>query len=854
MTKATAKSTKAKTPAAAAKRTPAKAKTPAKKTPTKAKTPVRSEPTTTATPKSKARGRGKSSTSVLSTLSSKKRGKNTNDDEDELNFSEDSEDDIYNDGDEDSDDDEVVVVSQKTKAVPKTKTNAKAQVTIKSKATTTKKATTKTAKSKLKSKEGPTIIPIPRGWPVSSFESYPAPQQQEAPPETSLYSNVNIDDDAIGNAESTTQNQSTAPSNYLKPGNLLQQSCNGSDVFLRKRAVQTLSMAFPSNNSATAVGNSSNSNKGGPARFLILFPGRLSLKAPEIPSNINGSSNCKNGEDGNDDALKEEDDVINNEEKGTNVNGRAEATTKKARNPFAPANPPQLLGKLVSLGGDERRMELRVPFHPTSDTSLPENVLSSTETAEANDSQLKQQQLIFSGRAIPLSGKYMALTFKRTGGGKADSTTKTIGSNANKKKGTGSIMCKDIFRSVIVLGESKLLANDDEKKVVEAKKDGDEIMVENGEDFGEKPVPFHHYGGSERTLDGGGKYRGGGVTGRKSTGGGKATKPHPKSSQSEEDYDDDNKSENEISLTSDDDKDEIEDDEDIAVEESDDEFVPTSSKKRGEKRKNTGRKSVGDAKEKEEANDDEEEEPKRRERTPRRSAIKAKSVNYADEDSDVDVNSESDDDDNSEEEKGDPSSNDEQSEKDDSDDEFWEKMKKVRQPAKKQTPKKVADTKKKAVVAKKPANIPASQKKTTKSAKKADIVVIESDDDAAEGNQSGNKRRQSSSPKSATKVNITVTANKTDMKKRASTARKGKNTASKETKEVIDIDSAPSTPVKSKMSPTKTASNKRKTSVFDTPTSPSPRKRKKTSSGKSPTSLGKKNELDINDDSFNFLG
>ena len=217
----------------------------------------------------------------------------------------------------------------------------------------------------------------------------------------------------------------------LVPGITLQQSCNGADIFLKKRAVQSTSTDFP-----VLAGNGKVLNgKSAQTRFLVIFPGRLNLKVPD--------DDCAADD-------KPDDEAVNKPDPKEQA---------KKKSPFAPANPPRLLGKLVSLGGE--KVELRMPGSDGDDSPVGKS---------------RRNHLILSGKTIPLAGKYMSLSLKR--GGKASK-----GGNAGKRQGGDSLHCKDVFRSVIVLGES--FGGDD--KVISP--NGDEEM--------------NHYGASSRSLDGG---------------------------------------------------------------------------------------------------------------------------------------------------------------------------------------------------------------------------------------------------------------------------------------------------------------------------------------------------------------
>jgi len=437
--------------------------------------------------------------------------------------------------------------------------------------------------------------PIPKSWPVSSHLSYP-------PPNSTTNTNDNNEDD-----DSATEQQTS-----LKPGKTLQQNCNGCDVFLRKSAVQSTS--------ASIIPTKQNSHsKGAVKRFLIVFPGRMTLKAPPAAAPTAAAAALK--EDASKDETNDGDNDIKKDDNATTKEDKSETTAAKPtkRNPFAPANPPQLLGRLVSLGGADQKVELRIPF-PSNNNTNDDN--KPKDNVKAQNEQ--QKQMVMSGRAIPLSGKYMVLSFKRTGG-KDSIAASSASTPKNKKMGTGSIACKDIFRSVIVLGESQMVDQDDRKKVDVGSSSG------CGED-----VRVSHYGGSERTVDGGGKNDA-------STSAGAAAKRKFKSvtaptTSLKQTHDGD---ENSVMESLGSDSDEEDDDDDIEMKNgSDDEFVPISSKK----------KQSASASKKRKSSDSNVDTPVARKRTPRRSAAKAAKVKYADDDSDVDMSdndSDKSDDDNS---------------------------------------------------------------------------------------------------------------------------------------------------------------------------------------------------------------
>ena len=240
--------------------------------------------------------------------------------------------------------------------------------------------------------------------------------------------------------------------------------------------------------------------------------------------------------------------------------------SSKKKSPFAPTNPPQLLGTLKETAGNH--IQLTVPFSSESD-----------------------KHLVFSGRAIPMEGKFLTLSFKRTGG--KDSKKKS-------KMGTGSIQCKDVFRSVIVLGESKIQGDSKENVDFEAEREENEESV------------VRHYGGSDRTIDGGGS---GDVASRKSFDGRRDSVASTKSISTKR-----SESESEINSDSDDGSVENREVDDL---ESDCEFVPARKK-----RKN--------------GNDDDAVKSTEPKRSSRRSASKATNITYADEDSDVDMDSDED--------------------------------------------------------------------------------------------------------------------------------------------------------------------------------------------------------------------
>ena len=286
-----------------------------------------------------------------------------------------------------------------------------------------KAAPVKVKTSVAANKKKPKIArPIPKSWPVSSHLSYPPPNST---------TNNNDDDD-----DSATEQQTS-----LKPGKTLQQNCNGCDVFLRKSAVQSTS--------ASIIPTKQNSHsKGAVKRFLIVFPGRMTLKAPPAVAPTAASAALK--EDASKDEMNAADNEVKKDDNATTKEDKSEATAAKPtkRNPFAPANPPQLLGRLVSLGGADQKVELRIPFPSNNNTNDDDN--KPNVKAQNEQQEQPQKQMVMSGRAIPLSGKYMVLSFKRTGG-KDSIAASSASTPKNKKMGTGSIACKDIFRSVIVL-------------------------------------------------------------------------------------------------------------------------------------------------------------------------------------------------------------------------------------------------------------------------------------------------------------------------------------------------------------------------------------------------------------------
>ena len=223
----------------------------------------------------------------------------------------------------------------------------------------------------------------------------------------------------------------------------------------------------------------------------------------------------------------------------------------------------------------------------------------------------------------------MALSFKRTGGGSKESSSSGggggglggLGGGNNKKRGTGSIICKDVFRSVIVLGDSKVLDGDGKTVSLEGL-----MQAQRNSNDDEKEVDqiMLHYGGSDRALDGGGKYNTGinNGGGRKSLNGGKpasaaASLPRKDSISSKE------------SDVDSDDSDVMDVEDDKNGDSSDtDEFVPISARKR---RLTTGStQKRGATKDEEDDDDDVEELTPARKRTPRRSVESSKKISYVD--------------------------------------------------------------------------------------------------------------------------------------------------------------------------------------------------------------------------------
>jgi hypothetical protein len=314
--------------------------------------------------------------------------------------------------------------------------------------------------------------------------------------------------------------------------------------------------------------------------------------------------------------LSDNDDLPNTEskEEGDNDDGGDEETKKttetKKRTPFAPSQPPQLLGKLLSRSRDGvDHMELRIPF-PTHDEAKNDEVDPSSLT----QGEEKMRTLVMSGRAIPLSGKYIALTFKKTGGAKESG-----GNVKDKKMGTGSIVCKDVFRSVIVLGDSHLL---DEKETTVPLETIATTMRDDDDNA------MRHYGGSERTVDGGGGCNVIVQGVRKSLVGSVASMTAVSSIKRK-----DSVSSKDVDLEE---SDNVSDDMDVGDNDEDDsskadEFVPIVSRKRKSIEEPKKRKSMNESDE----DDEVVEMAPAKKRTPRRSVTTAK-VSYVDESSDSD--------------------------------------------------------------------------------------------------------------------------------------------------------------------------------------------------------------------------
>ena len=518
--------------------------------------------------------------------------------------------------------DQQLVATMAKATVAKTKAPAKAKATVKKavvkKASTTKvKSTSKAAPIKAQH------IPIPKGWPVSSKPVNPPVSNDEG---------------------------------VLTPGNLLQVNCNGSDVFLRKRATQSsASLSLPTS-----------SKTKGPTRFLVVFPGRLSLKPPEKKAVSK------------DETPEEKDDDVDETEELEEDDAKASA---KKKSPFAPTNPPQLFGTLKEGAGNQ--IQLSVPFSSETD-----------------------KRLVFSGRAIPMEGKFLTLSFKRTGG--KDSKKKS-------KMGTGSIQCKDVFRSVIVLGESKMQG--DSK---------DEVEVEREEN---EESELRHYGGSDRTIDGGGA---GGVASRKSFDRRRDSVASTKSISTKR-----SESDSESNSDSDDENVDKEEDDDL---DSDCEFVPAKKKSKNGKHEDISKST----------------EPKR---TSRRSASKATNITYADEDSDVDM-------DNDEDSESELKSNEDNASESSEDDEFDELLDNITKKARSVSKPK----------AKTGGRAPSGRTESTKKVyldidsneDQDDVVIIDSDTSVGESV----KKKKKLSPKTASNKTPVRTTKQTS--KNASSAKAAK--------------------------------------------------------------------------------
>jgi hypothetical protein len=193
----------------------------------------------------------------------------------------------------------------------------------------------------------------------------------------------------------TTTNTTQYPVSALAPGSLLRQKCNGQDIHLAKTAMVMAS-------------TTTSKEKG---KFLLLFPGNFSFHKsqhqqppPPLPSTSKLSSLHVHV------SMKDKDDSDNNENKTDKKNDYDDdtdldktATTQSSSDPDPVAIPPKstpisttnktpaIWGRLEGLASDAPTF--RIPFVDSN-----------------NNGNTNNKQLVFQGKQIPTTSKYLFLS------------------------------------------------------------------------------------------------------------------------------------------------------------------------------------------------------------------------------------------------------------------------------------------------------------------------------------------------------------------------------------------------------------------------------------------------------------
>jgi hypothetical protein len=197
----------------------------------------------------------------------------------------------------------------------------------------------------------------------------------------------------------------------------------------------------------------------GRGRFLFVLPGSLSLKKP-----------FEKGEEGskhdNPDSNNLDTDVCTGMDVDTPQHDAKMATAVKSSyqppgSSPAAVKPASSTSTLFTMG-KVRHLETD---HPKLEIELPTG-----------------QLLVFRGTKVSTTSRYLVLSCKTS----------------------GVVNCRNVFQEMVIFGDHSVQGHVDEDEVKEQQQQQTEINIEEGD----QEQVFHHYGGSERALDGGREVRG----------------------------------------------------------------------------------------------------------------------------------------------------------------------------------------------------------------------------------------------------------------------------------------------------------------------------------------------------------
>jgi hypothetical protein len=305
---------------------------------------------------------------------------------------------------------------------------------------------------------------------------------------------------------------------YLVPGGLL-RSVGTADLHWARGAAATTATA--SGSSSSTANNNAGSTTYTTKKYLVLFPGLLSLNhdyndaasspsshpnAPNKPSSLLPSPSLSAPAGGTAPIASK------NQAKGEPTHRKRESISASSASASASASAPTILGRFLPPDPSAGGVATLTLFcnddagHVTGDGEQVTNGSSSANTSNGDGVQQRPpraegskavQCLHFEGRYLSMqNGKFLWVT------------------NVQPKKRT--VTCKHVFDSVLVLGNATAVVANAEpaavrSAVAEVSLPAAPLVDEDG-DGGKGTAPvlsLHHYGVSSRTVDGGNHRRAG---------------------------------------------------------------------------------------------------------------------------------------------------------------------------------------------------------------------------------------------------------------------------------------------------------------------------------------------------------